>query len=182
MSTTKPMTAADLLALPDDGWRYELIEGVLHRMPPAGGEHGEIETAFIIHMGLHVATHRTGKVYPGDTGFFFSHEPEIILVPDVAFVRTARLPPPSERTGLLNVIPDLVVEIVSPSDRRQDVVDKVALYLAHGVPLVWVAYPKTRTVVAHRPGQEPQTFGSGDVLEADDIVPGFRLPVAEIFR
>jgi Uma2 family endonuclease len=81
----------------------------------------------------------------------------------------------------LDIVPDLVIEVVSPSDRPQEVADKIAFYHQHGVPLAWAVYPRTRTVVAHRQGQEPQTFGVGDVLAADDIMPGFRLPVADIF-
>ncbi len=77
---------------------------------------------------------------------------------------------------------DLAVEVVSPNDRPAEIAEKVAFYLEHGVPLVWVAYPRPRHVVVHRPGQPPRTFGADDTLDGEEIVPGFRLPVAEVFR
>ncbi len=75
MSTTKPVTAAELIALPDDGWRYELIEGVLHRMAPAGMEHGEIGSEYVRHLGNFVVPRRLGRVVGADTGFYLSREP-----------------------------------------------------------------------------------------------------------
>ena len=75
MSATKPVTAAELMALPDDGWRYELIEGVLHRMAPAGMEHGEIGSEYVRHLGNFVVPRRLGRVVGADTGFYLSREP-----------------------------------------------------------------------------------------------------------
>ena len=182
MATTNLMTAEDLLALPDDGWRYELIRGVLHRMSPGGLEHSDIGSEVLTRLRVYVHERDLGLVVGPDAGFFFERDPDTVRIPDVAFIRAERLPPPDQRSGLSPVVPDLAVEVVSPNDRPGEVADKIAFYLAHGVPLVWAIYPRTRTVVAHRPGQEPRTFGVGDVLEADDIIPGFRLPVADIFR
>ena len=182
MATTKQTTAEELMALPDDGWQYELIEGVLHRMAPAGLEHGEIETRFIVHLSRHVDAQNAGKVYTGDTGFFFGRHPDVVMAPDVAFIRADRLPPPAERRGYSPVIPDLAVEIASPSDDQAKVDAKVARYLAAGVPLVWVTSPRTRTVAVHRPGEQSRVYGVDDVLDGGDVLPGFRLQVADIFR
>ncbi len=181
MSTTRSMTAEELMALPDDGWRYELIEGVLHRMSPAGAEHGEIGTEFVWHLRSFVDPRRLGRVYPADTGFFLAHDPETVVAPDAAFVRADRLPPRTERHGYLDLVPDLVVEVVSPTDRQADVDDKVARYLTAGARLVWVTYPRRRSVRVHAPGREPRELGEGDVLDGEDVLPGFRLPVADIF-
>ncbi|MDP9363937.1 MAG: Uma2 family endonuclease [Chloroflexota bacterium] len=115
-------------------------------------------------------------------GLFLAHEPDTVVAPDVAFVRAERLPSPSERRGFSPVVPDLAVEVVSPSDRQAKVDEKVALYLAAGVPLLWVAYPRRRVVRVHRPGREPVELGEGDVLDGEDVLPGFRLPVADVFR
>ena len=182
MATTKLVTADDLLAMSDDGRLYELIEGVLHEVSPAGFEASEIAVRIGGRLGLFVDERGLGAVSGADGGFFFGRSPDTVRAPDVAFVRANRLPPADERGGFSPVVPDLAVEVVSPSDRQADVDAKIDFYLAHGVPLVWAVYPRHRTVVAHRPGQEPQTFGEGDVLTADDVVPGFRLSVAEIFR
>jgi Uma2 family endonuclease len=92
------------------------------------------------------------------------------------------LPAPEELPRFSRVVPDLAVEVVSPNDEPGEVADKVAFFLAHGVPLVWVAYLATRQVAVHRPGQEPRVLGVGDALEGEEVVAGFRLPVADIFR
>ena len=182
MATTKLTTAEELMALPDDGWQYELIEGVLHRMSPAGFESGRIASEFGRHLGNYVVPRDLGRVVGADTGFLFERNPDVVRAPDAAFVRADRLPPRADRRGYLAVAPDLAVEVVSPYDRQPDVDDKVAFYLAHGVPLVWVAYPDRRQVAVHRPGAEPVTFGAGDVLDGGEVLPGFRLSVAEHFR
>jgi Uma2 family endonuclease len=182
MATTTPTTAADLLAMPDDGWRYELIEGVLHRMSPAGFEHGEIGSTFVRHLGNFVVPRDLGRVVTGETGFFLSRDPETVVAPDAAFVRADRLPPRAERRGYLDLVPDLVVEVVSPNDRPTEVEDKVARYLAAGARLVWVTYPRRRLVRVHAPGRAPQDLSEGDALDGEDVLPGFRLPVDDIFR
>jgi Uma2 family endonuclease len=121
-------------------------------------------------------------VFPGDTGFFFNRDPQVVLFPDVAFVRIERLPPPVERVGFLDVIPDLVVEIISPSERPAAIKDKIDFHLERGVQLVWVVYPSRGVVVVHRPGQGARTLAAGDELTAEELLPGFRLPVADVFR
>ena len=182
MVTIRSVTAAELLSMPKEGRRYELVAGELRAMPMAGGEHGQIESRLIVSLVTDEQIEQAGIVYPGDTGFFFSHDPEIVLFPDVTFVRAERLPPEAERIGYLDVVPDFVVEIISPSERAGEIKAKVDFYLERGVRLVWVVYPERREVVAHRPDQVVQRFTRDDVLEAGDVFPGFRLPVAEIFR
>ena len=182
MVTTKVTTAAELIQMKDDGWRYELIKGELRRMAPAGMEHGEVGVTFTMRLWNWVSPRGLGRVYPADTGFFLAHEPDTIVAPDASFVRADRLPPPSERRGYSPVVPDLAVEVVSPSDTQPEVDEKVALYMDAGVPLLWVAYPKRRVVRVHRPDREPVEFGEGDVLDGEDVLPGFRLPVADSFR
>jgi len=187
MSTTRLATVEDLLATPDDGWQYEIVNGEIIRMPPAGAVHGKLETRFIVRLS--VALEGTlgeegeiAQVYPGDTGFYFSHDPLTIRAPDVAVVLSERLPPDEEQNGYLDLIPDLVVEIVSPSQRAADVAERVAFYLDHGVPMVWVAYPKTKRGVVHRPGREPRQLGLADAFDGEDILPGVSIPLARLFR
>ena len=147
-----------------------------------GGKHGEVGTEFVRHLGNHVIPNDLGKVYTPDTGFYIQHEPLTIVAPDASFVRKDRLPPADEREGYLDLMPDLVVEVVSPSESAADVEAKVARYLAAGVPLVWVAYPRRRAIRAHRPGQEPLEYGEDDVLDGGEVLPGFTIPVADLFR
>ena len=181
MVTTKLTTADELMAMPDDGHRYELIDGRLHRMAPTGFDHSWIGIEFGRHLGNHVMPRGLGLVVGADAGFFFGHDPDVVLAPDAAFVRADRLPPRSERIGFLDVIPDLVVEVVSPNDRQSEVDAKIARYLAAGVRLLWIAYPPTRRIAVHRPDEPATLLQEDDVLDGGDVVPGFRLPVRELF-
>lgn len=181
MATTHLTTAEDLLLMPDDDADYELIEGLLHPMSPATGEHGEVEVAFIFYLGDHVRPHRLGKLYTGDTGFVFARDPDTVLCPDVAFVRADRLPPRSQRQRFMPVIPDLVVEVLSPSNTPREVADKVRRYLDAGVRLVLVADARQRTVIAHAPDKAPREYGPADILDGGAVLPDFRVAVADLF-
>ncbi len=105
-------------------------------MPPTGGEHGEIAMELARHIANHVADRSLGRVYIDETGFILANDPPVVLSPDIAFVAEERLPPRSARRGFLELPPDLVVEIVSPSDRMSQVADKVDEYVRAGVRLV----------------------------------------------
>lgn len=181
-----PLTIADLERLPDDGWLYELVEGRLVRMAPEGGE------ASYLGIRLASAIQRLadeigGFVTGAAGGFELSRpgEPPTVLAPDVAFVRAERVPPPGsrERRGFWRLAPDLVVEIASPSQRRPDLEAKVRVYLAAGVRLVWVVWPRRQEIDVWPAGAEApvRTLRLGDVLDGGDVLPGFRLPLDRLF-
>jgi Uma2 family endonuclease len=182
MATTRTITADELLTMPDDGRRYELYRGELREVSPSGFEASYIGALFVAEIGAFARRHGLGAVTMADGGYLFEVGPDTVRAPDVAFIRADRLPPPDQRAGYPNAVPDLVIEVVSPNDTRHEVADKVAFYLERGVPLVWTVWPRPREVVAHRPGEGPQTFREGDVLTAEDVLPGFRLPVEDVFR
>ena len=182
VTTTKLMTAEELAALPDDGYQYELVRGVLVKMPPPGFEHGEIVGETFGWLREFVRAHGLGRVVTADAGFRLEEDPDTVRGPDIAFVRADRLPPPDQRVGYLAIPPDLVVEVVSRSQSEGDVATKVADYLRAGVPLVWTVFPRRRGVAIHRAGRAPQELAIGDELDGEDVLPGFRLPVAAIFR
>lgn len=123
-----------------------------------------------------------GIVVAAETGFVLEHDPDTVLAPDIAFVRADRLPPRSERQGFLDLPPDLAVEVACPSQSRPSAERKVAEYLDAGVSLVWVLWPTRKTISVHRSNREPLVLGIGDVLDGEDVLPGFRLPLAELFR
>ncbi len=182
MATTRLMTADDLLALPDDGHQYELIEGVLHRMSPAGFEHSAYGIRIATFLTVWVDERDLGVVVGADTSFVFGHDPDTVRAPDVAFVRADRLPPPGERQAYGAMVPDLAVEIVSPTDRMTAVDAKIEFYLTAGVRLVWKVEPRSRAFTVREPGRAPVVLGVVDTLDGGDVLPGFRLPVADIFR
>ena len=181
MAATRSITADELLVMDLPPGRYDLIDGELIQMPPAGEAHGVRSYRIILRLGPHVEANDLGQVYPPETGFVLTNGGEHVVSPDVAFVLKERLAPDRNREGYLRVAPDLAVEIVSPSDYPALVERKIAKYLAANVPLLWVVYPDRRRVRVLGAGREPAEFGEGDVLDAGDIVPGFRLPVADIF-
>ena len=182
MATSGLMTAEELELLPDDGYQYELVKGVLRRMAPASFKPSNTAARILIRIGTHAEEHGLGEVTGADGGYELESDPDTVLAPDVAFVRAERLPSPAEQERFPPIAPDLAVEVVSPSDRMRDVNEKVELYLALGVPLVWVVHPRRRTVTVRRREQEPRVLREGDVLDGEDVLPGFRLPVANVFR
>ncbi len=186
--TPGPWKPADLERFPDDGYQYEIWHGELVRMAPAGGRHGECEARLI--AALVVQLEALGRAYSGDTGFILRDKPADLVSPDVAFVRHDRLPPTEERIRFLKVVPDLAVEIRSPSESEGDVHTKLAMYIEAGVRLVWLVDPRTQTVEEVRPvpGGSQSAVQSrmlradaGEVLADADVLPGFRLAVADVF-
>ena len=119
MGTTTLMTADDLAALPDDGYRYELDRGVLVRMPPPKLRHGLVTSRFARLLGDHVDERGLGAVGT-ESGFLLARDPDRVVAPDVFFIRADRLPPDDEQDRYLP-FPDLAVEVLSPSDSMSDV-------------------------------------------------------------
>jgi Uma2 family endonuclease len=175
MATTKLVTIRDVEQLHDDS-RYDLIRGELIRITPAGAHHGEYAANVLIPLGTFAKKHKAGKVYTAETGFILARDPDVLLAPDVAFVRYDRLPSEAAQEGFLELAPDLVVEIVSPSDRAHDVTAKVLEYLDAGVLLVWVVEPRRRIVTAYSADRSTRVLGIDEELDGDPALPGFRLP------
>lgn len=183
MVTTKLMTAEDLERFaPGDDYRYELIRGELKRMSPAGLDHAEYVGYVYSPLSHYVRAQGLGKVYVGDPGFVVARDPDIVLAPDVAFVRADRLPPKEERIRFGRLAPDLAVEMISPSERAGEIAEKVAMYLEAGVPVVWLFYPNRQIVRVHAAGQQPVELSLDEVLDGGDVVPGFQLRIADVFQ
>lgn len=166
----------------DEAERYELYAGVLREVEAMGGRHGEVGVQLIIPLGSWVLGRDLGRVYTESTHFIILRDPDVVLMPDVAFVRSDRLPPAEVREGFMPLAPDLAVEILSPSNRAREMAEKVNLYHQGGVRLVWVVQPKRRAVTIHPLDGELVTLHEFDTLEGGDVLPGFRLPVADLFR
>jgi Uma2 family endonuclease len=182
MVSTRPLTAADVAAMGSAGERMELVNGVLREKAPVSQRHGEIEIRTSSPLHMYVDSKGLGRVYPSDTQFVVLRNPDKILIPDIAFVRAHRLKPETERWRMAPYPPDFAVEVVSPNDSNRDVAEKLALYDQAGVPLVWVVPPPRRAVEVRPHGRAPYTLKETDVLDGGDVIPGFRLPVADIFR
>lgn len=175
------MTAEDLLELPDDSMRHELIEGELRTMPPAGHEHGSIAMTFGAALTTYVQAQKLGRVYAAETGFTVSTNPDTVLAPDVAFVSTERLSLISRREGYFPGVPDLAVEVISPNDRYSEVEEKVRLYLGRSTPMVVIVDPRTETLKVYRSPNEVQILTKEDTLEGGEVVPGWTLSLSDLF-
>ena len=181
MVLTVRMSAEDLMRLPDDA-RYELIEGELRPMPPIGRPHGKLLFRVGNPLTSFVERHGLGEVYGGEIGTVLGRDPDTVLAADIAFVRAGRRAVDDDGDGYIPGVPDLVVEIASPSDTRTALRDKVKRYLAAGVPLVWVVEPKTRTVSRFGADGVERVLTVADDLDGEDILPGFRLAVSLIYQ
>jgi Uma2 family endonuclease len=185
MSATAPIehpgvTAEELFELPDDGLRHELVEGEQRTMAPAGFDHGRVALRIGARILDHVEQQLLGEVLAAETGFVLARGPDTVRAPDVAFVAAERVP--AETRGFAELAPDLVVEVVSPSDRASEVSSKAAMWLDAGVRLVWVVDPQARLAAVHHPGGLVTVLRADGVLDGEDVLPGFRLPLSTVFR
>jgi Uma2 family endonuclease len=177
------MTEEELLALPDDGWQYELVEGRLVRMPPSGLRATEIASIIAAALLAFVRSRKLGVVTGADGGYRLG--PGTDLAPDVDFIRADRLPLRSspDYDRLVSGAPDLAVEVASPTQHRSALRRKAQRYLAAGTQLVWIVWPKHRQIEVWRPGdtRPSATLGVADTLDGGDVLPGFTYPVSDIF-
>jgi len=167
--------------MPNDE-RRELVRGEVRTMAPAGFDHGAVSIAVGSLLWNYAAKHKLGVVVGAETGFVLARNPDVVRGADAAFVAANRIPPAGRPTRFWEGPPDLAVEVVSPSDTLQEVEEKVDDYLTAATRVVWVVNPKRRTVTVHRPGAQPTVLREADVLDGEDVVPGFRCQVAELFR
>jgi Uma2 family endonuclease len=180
MATIQDITTARGLLEASDLGRCELLRGELVMMTPAGFEHGAIAGNLFLPLGNFVKERRLGIVMGTETGFQIAQDPDTVRAPDVGFVCADRVRGVLPR-GFFPGAPDLAVEVVSPSDRRAAVLAKVQDWLAAGCRAVWLVDPAERTVSIHDNRGQVRTLSVSDELTGGDVVPGFRLPVAEIF-
>jgi len=161
--------------------RYDLIRGELIALPPASEQLGATAANIAGHLWQHVRSHRLGRVYTAETGFVLARDPDVVLVPDVAFVRADRLPPDEMRSKFYEGPPDLAIEVISPSERTTQTQQKVLEYLRAGTQLVWVVDPPRRTVTVYHPDHSARILRIDDELDGGEVLPGLRISVAEIF-
>lgn len=180
MIAAEHLTAEDLEKIQDDAHRYELVEGRLLVREPAGYTHGRVSVALIARLYHHVSTHNLGVVLATDTGYILRRRPDTVRAPDASFVSRKRIPHPEPRS-YAELAPDLAVEILSPSNRPAEIEARVRDLFRAGTRLVWILDPDTETASVRRPGREPLELSSEDGLDGEDVIPGFRCALREIF-
>ncbi len=176
VATARPsITDQDLLRLPKDGRKYELVDGEL-RVSPAGARHGKISLRLGAALLAFVREKRLGEVFDSSTGYRLPGGN--VRSPDASFVSSKRLPRVPE--GFLELAPDLAVEVLSPEDSPRDVLDKVGEYLAAGVCLVWVIDPRSSRAVGYRSLTDVHEIGPDGTLDGGELLPGFRCPLSDL--
>ena len=180
MATAQEITTADQLFQTSGLGRCELLHGELVMMTPAGFEHGRIVSRVNARLESFVEQQALGVVTGAETGFHIGRDPDTVRAPDVSFVRAERVPAAPTK-GFFPGAPDLAVEVLSPNDRASELLAKVQDWLGAGCRAVWVVDPATHTVSAYNRANEVTVYTVSDELPGGDLLPGFSLPVAEIF-
>ena len=177
----KTLTADDLLRLYSEGVRGELIRGEFHETMSAGVTHGKVVINVAGELRNFVRPRRLGSLMGSDTGILLERDPDTVREPDVAYISAERMSLGVDVPGYSEIVPDLVVEVVSPSDTQQEVNEKVRMWLSYGVRLVWAMYPSMRTVNVHTGSGASSTLTEDGVLDGGDVLPGFSWNVGDIF-
>jgi Uma2 family endonuclease len=185
------MTTEELLALPDDGVERWLIRGQLREKRPCGEKpmtvrnrwHSRImvRVSHLLETWLERQTEPRGSVLCGEAGVRLRRTPDSTVGIDVVYVSPEVAARETEETTLIDGPPVLAVEILSPNDVQEDIHEKIDEYLQADVPLVWVIDPHDRTVLIYRQGAEPEMVNVRQELSGEPHLPGFRVPVAQIF-
>jgi Uma2 family endonuclease len=177
----KIWTDEAFMALPD-GHRYEIVHGELIDMGSAGAKHGYIAIILSSALFAVVMAQKLGALFDSSTAFKMKNSNK--RSPDISFFAKERLQGMTELpTGFLEGAPDLAVEVLSPGNTVEEIHDKLVEYFENGTRLAWVIHPSEKYVLVYRSAQEPdRLLKSADSLDGEDVIPGFTLPVADLFQ
>ncbi len=182
MSLKQLVTAERLWEIPEKpGIRYELVRGELVEVPGAGYPHARLGRALMRLLDPFVVERDLGEAFPDGLAYIIAREPDTVRIPDVSFISKGRLPQ-EDIEGFVPFAPDLAVEIVSPTDRAEEVYGKVREYLEAGTRTVWVFWPRYQSITVYVPEKNPRELDEDDELDGGEVLPGFRARVADLFR
>ncbi|MBI2759952.1 MAG: Uma2 family endonuclease [Chloroflexi bacterium] len=180
---TPLLTVEDLLAMPDpeDGNRYELLRGRLVCMAAASPRSNVIAFRTMWRVQEFVNANDLGVCGGSEAGFRLTDRPDTFREPDGWFIRKERIPAGGVPDTFWTIAPDLVVEVLSPTDRSGPIAQRVGDYLAAGTPLVWVIDPSKRSAAIFRGDTFLPTLVTADgILDGEDVLPGFSLKLADV--
>jgi Uma2 family endonuclease len=175
------VTADQLLHMPDDGIRRELVQGELREMTPSGSEHGYVAAKLAVFIGTFVEEKRLGATFAAETGFLLATNPDTVRAPDLAYVDRDRVIGQLKHSGYFPGAPDLAMEVISPGDSYAEVEAKVETWLEAGCRMVVVVNPRNRTMKVYRTPTSVCVLHIDDSFDGADVLPGFRLPLKQIF-
>ena len=150
-------------------------------MTPTSGEHGRVEGNVYAALRRFVRAHGLGLVLVGEVGIYTRRNPDRVRAADVLFISSQRYAARDASLSYLDVGPELVVEILSPRDTVMDYTEKLRECFAIGVRLVWIVDPASRRVLVHRAVTDVSQLDASQTLTADDVLPGFTVPVSAFF-
>jgi Uma2 family endonuclease len=179
------VTVQELLAMPDDGMERDLIRGHLKERPRTYRNrfHGRV-LARIAALLSHWNDGSSGshdQVHAGDVGCILRRDPDTAVGIDVAYFSPEVMQRQSADTTVIEGAPQLAIEVLSPSDKMEEVRDKVREYLAAGVELVWIVDPYFHTVTVYQPAAPPRMFNDHETLAGGSTLPGLEIAVGDIF-
>ena len=178
MTIKGPATIQDLLKTPRDGRKYELVDGEII-VSPAGGRHSEIAGNILGLIWEFLQKNPIGKVYSSDVGIALPNGS--VRSPDVTYISIAKLPGGHSPETFVDVLPDLAVEVLSPSDSPKELGRKIGEFLENGVPMVWLVDPSQQTVTIYRSLTDTVRLTSQDTINADPVLPGFSASLSRFF-
>ena len=187
MATRTLLTAEEFLVHPAARGHSELVRGEIRVMSPASGAHGVVSANVFRALDAYVRAQGLGLCFTDGLGYKLpipDAEDDTVRSPDASFVRADRLPPGGIPVlgGFLPLAPDLAVEVVSPDQSASDLEERVADYFAAGTRLTWIINPRTRRVAVYSATAPVRWLHEGDTLDGGDVLPGFAVPVAELFQ
>ena len=179
----KVWTEAELEALPNEGYLHEVVNGRLIMSPKNNFFHERICMRLSSAMNAFVNERRLGVVLGSSAGFWMSNRN--CRAPDISFVPKARMDAlgfkPSSRTFFPGA-PDLAIEVLSPSNTPTEIQERLEDFFSSGAQLAWIIHPEEAFVeVCHSPTKR-QIFGAGAILDGEKLLPGFRYPIADLFK
>lgn len=181
--TQRLMTAEELWGMPDvPGKQLELVRGELVEVPTPGAIHNMIVGLMYRLISTFASDHRLGVVFGDNMGYVLHRGPDTVRIPDVSFVAWEHVPETGIPEGSWLIPPDLAVEVVSPTDNANDVYDKAREYVESGVRVVWVFWPKRRSVSVHTRDAKTAELGPDNELDGGDVLPGFSVRVGTLFE
>ena len=182
-TTRKLLTADDLLAMPDDGNRYELARGELVTMPPPGIMHAAVTGQIGGHIWHFIRTNDLDFIVGPEAASYIEQNPDTVRAADYAIYSRYDLPSPLLEHGYVpGLVPVLAVEVISPGYRSAAAIaERVQMWRDAGVWLVMVALIASRGIITHGDDGTVRRFATGDTLTLDPVLPGFACPVADIF-
>ena len=180
MSATATVTTEELLSDRQREGRFELVRGELleRAVPNYGNGRIAITTAFVV--GGFVRQHGLGDLV-SESGFVFERDPDTVFLPDLSFVRADRVPPLDQQQGYPELVPDFVIEILTPSNTALETAERVRIYLETGVLLVWLLNPRQRSITVHTPDHVARTLFEDDTIDGGEVLPEFAVRVGHLF-